>query len=379
MNPTHSPNFERLAKRGVVFDYAYNQLSVCFPSRHSLLTSIRPDTTGIHTWTDSQLPYLDSIFSVMVRNKYHSAGIGKLFHHAHNGTAEFPDGRWDGYWYKYQAYEQRFMNASIQPDDINAEEDFRDYIITSYAIDKIKELHKKTKESNRPFMASIGFKQPHTQYHVPRKYYDMYKGSKYLQSILDPRTNHSKFIWPTSAPRLNYRCCDRFKFWPLVDEGRVKSKRVLPDLPILYGSMKFPKQAVMELQHGYIAGITFLDAMLGRLLDLMDDLNLWSNTIVVFTSDHGMHVGEKGMWEKYTLFEETTRVPLIIADPRYPTQWNTHKSRIGKLLGLPLIYFTFSNYFYYFVQWRFSISYQLCWIFWIYVEYPFYAPQEDYV
>jgi len=86
-----SPNFERLAKRGVVFDRAYNQLAVCFPSRHSLLTSIRPDSTQIHTWTDGQLPYLDGLFSVFVRNGYHSTGIGKLFHHPRNGTSEFPD------------------------------------------------------------------------------------------------------------------------------------------------------------------------------------------------------------------------------------------------------------------------------------------------
>ena len=114
-----SPNFERLAKRAVVFDRAYNQLAVCFPSRHSMLTSIRPDTTGIHTWTDGQNPSLDSIFSVLVRNKYHSAGIGKLFHHPHNGTTEFPDGRWDGFWYKYQGFEQKFMNSSFTPGHIN--------------------------------------------------------------------------------------------------------------------------------------------------------------------------------------------------------------------------------------------------------------------
>ena len=73
-----------------------------------------------------------------------------------------------------------------------------------------------------------------------------------------------------------------------------------------------------------MGGVTFLDAMLGRVLDTLNELNLWENTLVVFSSDHGMHVGEKGMWEKYTLFEETTRVPLIISDPRYPTHHNTH-------------------------------------------------------
>ena len=147
-----SPNFDRLAKRAVVFDKAYNQLSVCFPSRHSLLTGIRPDTTHIHTWTDGQLPFLDSLFSILVRNGYHSAGIGKLFHHPHNGTAEFPDGRWDGFWYRYQSYEQVFMNSSIQPDDNFEEDDFRDHIITSYAINKLKEVNSKSKESKRPFL-----------------------------------------------------------------------------------------------------------------------------------------------------------------------------------------------------------------------------------
>ena len=189
-----SPNFERLAKRAVIFDYAYNQLSVCFPSRHSMLTSIRPDTTRIHTWTDGQLPYLDSLFSVLVRNKYHSAGVGKLFHHPHNGSAEFPDGRWDGFWYRYQSYEQVFMNSSTTPDDNYAENSFRDHIIASYGIDKLKELHRKSNETKNPFLMSIGFKQPHTQYHLPRKYFEMYRNNSFLRNIL--HSNDSKYDFP---------------------------------------------------------------------------------------------------------------------------------------------------------------------------------------
>ena len=92
----NTPNFERLAERGVVFDRAYTQLPVCFPSRHSFLTGLRPDTLQITTWTDSQHPYVESIFSILVRNKYQSSGLGKLFHHPHNGSSEFPNGRWDG-------------------------------------------------------------------------------------------------------------------------------------------------------------------------------------------------------------------------------------------------------------------------------------------
>jgi arylsulfatase A-like enzyme len=205
------------------------------------------------------MPYLDSLFGVFVRNGYYSAGIGKLFHHAHNGTTEFPDGRWDGYWYKYQAFEQKFMNSSTTPDDNFPEEEFRDHIISTYAIDKLRELNSKSKQSGRPFMVSIGFKQPHTQYHLPRKYFDMYKGSAFLQNIL--KTNSSKYSFPVGAPRMNYRCCDRFKFWPMVDEGRKKSTKILPSFDRFYGKMKFPSQAVMELQWGYLGGVTFLDAM----------------------------------------------------------------------------------------------------------------------
>lgn len=133
---------------------------------------------------------------------------------------------------------------------------------------------------------------------------------------------------------MNYRCCDRTKFWPLVHEGRQKSSQTLPNFGKMYGAMRFPNRAVMELQWGYFGGVTFLDAMLGRVLDTLDELELWNNTIIVFTSDHGMHVGEKGMWEKYTLYEETTRVPLIIADPRFPQHWGTHHSQVVEVLDI---------------------------------------------
>ena len=220
------------------------------------------------------------------------------------------------------------MNSSTTPDDNYPEEDFRDHIIASYAIDKIKELDKKSKISGKPFLLSIGFKQPHTQYHLPRKYFDMYRENAFLRRFLSPQVNTSYYQFPSGSSRLNYRCCDRMKFWPMVNEGRRKSSRTLEGFQFLYGAMKFPPQAVMELQWGYLGGISFLDAMLGRILDTLEELKLWDNTLIVFTSDHGMHVGEKGMWEKYTLFEETTRVPLIVSDPRYPTHWNTHYSEI---------------------------------------------------
>ena len=308
-----TPNFDRLASKGVVFDRVYNQVPVCFPSRHSILTSLRPDTTGIITWTDAQMPFVDSLSSILIRQGYYSSGIGKLFHHARNKTSDYNSGRWDGNWYKYQNSEGKFMNASTTPDSIRDIRDFRDYEIASRTIKKIKELHILSSKTKRPFVISTGFKLPHTQYHVPRKYFDMYRNSTFLEEIR--RSNDKEFTFPPQTPRLNYRCCAGAVIRYLSDDGRSMSKNTSG---WLYGMMSFPGEARAQLMWGYLSAITFLDAQLGRVLDGLEETGAMKDTVIVFTSDHGMHVGEKGMWEKYTLFEETTRVPLLIADPWRP-------------------------------------------------------------
>lgn len=250
-----SPNFERLSARGMTFDRAYTQVPVCFPSRHSILTGLRPDTMRIHTWTDPQVPYVDNLFSILVRRKYHSAGVGKLFHHPHNGSAEFPNGRWDGGWVKYQNEEDQYMNSSVTPDCNWNEDKFRDHIIASYGIAKLKELNEMWKMTGKPFILSVGFKLPHTQYHIPCKYFEMYRNNSYLQSLLKRSVGSNKF--PDHAPRMNYRCCAKESFRPIADEGRHDSSA---DKLRLYGLMEFPNKVYRELLRGYLSGVTFLDA-----------------------------------------------------------------------------------------------------------------------
>ena len=317
----HTPNFERLARRSVVFDRTYNQVPVCFPSRHSLLTGIRPDTTSIITWTDRQMPYLDGLTSILVRNKYHSSGFGKLFHHPRNGSAEYPDGRWDGQWYKYQNNELMYLNSSTTPDSTRREEWFRDHEIATRAIDSMRAMSAASDSDGRPWSVSVGFKQPHTQYHVPRKYFNLYKNSRFLQEM--KRSDDKEWTFPSGAPRMNYRCCALSLVRYMQDEGRVFSNATTPPL---YGMMTLPARARAELMWGYLAGVSFLDAQVGRLLDALDALpnGNGKNTVIVFKADHGMHLGEKGMWEKYTLFEETSRVPFLISYPHHPQRWSAH-------------------------------------------------------
>jgi iduronate 2-sulfatase len=308
-----SPNFERLANRGVVFDRAYSQIPVCFPSRHSLLTGIRPDAAEITTWTDSQKAWIDNIMSILVRAGYNSAGIGKLFHHPHTSGSEYTHGMWHGEWYKFQNSEEQYLNSSVTPDSVRPLKWFRDFEIATRTSEKIKELNN---ASDKPFLITVGFKQPHLQYHVPQQFFDVYRNSSFLSDIL--HSNDTDYRFPDGVPMMNYRCCGQPQVTYMHDEGR---KHSVENTGNLLGRMVIPALARMQLMWGYLSGVTFLDAMLGTLLDTLDELGIANNTIVVFTSDHGMHVGEKGMWEKYTLWEETTRVPLIIAHPHFRSMW----------------------------------------------------------
>lgn len=253
-----TPNFANLADQSVVFDRVYNQVPVCFPSRHSLLTGLRPDTLRIHTWTDSQQPYVDSLFSMLVRRKYLSAGVGKLFHHPHNGSSEFPDGRWDGGWSKYQNIEDEFMNSTVTPDSVWNEDKFRDHIITTHAIEKLESLNEKSQRLGVPFLLSVGFKLPHTQYHIPRHFFDLYNNSAFINQISSMDVSQDNVsMFPIGAPRMNYRCCAKGMFRPMVDQGRTKSTDTKHKL---YGLMRIPGAIRAELMRGYLGGISFLDA-----------------------------------------------------------------------------------------------------------------------
>jgi len=120
---------------------------------------------------------------------------------------------------------------------------------------------------------------------------------------------------------MNYRCCAANHIRYMSNEGRVFSHNKTDRL---YGLMSIPRNAKAEVMLGYLAAITFLDVQIGRLLESLEKLNEINNTLIVVTSDHGMHVGDKGMWEKYTLFEETTRIPLVISHPLNMIKWGHH-------------------------------------------------------
>ena len=325
-----SPNFDRLAARSVVFDNAFCQIAVCNPSRDSLLTGLRPDTVGTYGFQSSYNTYNNHMIlpTRLRRSGYTTASYGKI-RHWDGGDPEVWDETYNGDWYKYQGQEWKFMNSSVMPDKVRAEETFPDYIFASKTIEAITRLSK----VDHHYMVAIGFKMPHLAMHVPYKYYDMYRSRVHQWAAVD-----SELRFPPTSPVVSYRCCaDDYKY--MRDEG---AQRFTDTHRLRFINDTIPLTIHQEMMWGYAALITFVDKQLGRVLDAIDALELWGNLTVVLTADHGMHNGEKGIWyvyctfnhmittylslpcaafydrEKWTLFDESTHVPLMIAHPQSP-------------------------------------------------------------
>eukprot|EP00601_Ochromonadales_sp_CCMP2298_P013000 CAMPEP_0173268066 /NCGR_PEP_ID=MMETSP1142-20121109/30119_1 /TAXON_ID=483371 /ORGANISM="non described non described, Strain CCMP2298" /LENGTH=674 /DNA_ID=CAMNT_0014204265 /DNA_START=104 /DNA_END=2128 /DNA_ORIENTATION=- len=328
-----TPNFERLAKRSVVFDNALCQVAVCNPSRNSFLTGLRPDTTGSYNFETSILPHIP-FPALLVNHGYNTAASGKI-EHSRLATEKYADAAttektiwshecWENGWYKYQGSEKQLMNSSVTPDKKELE-DFRDWQYTTRTLQHIRHLS----ALPQPFLSAIGFKLPHLELHVPHKYFSMYK-----DKAPEWKLSKRELKFPSSVSEISYRCCAEGRFRFMNNEGSEVHNHSHPLLQI---DKALPNQMHDELMMGYSAGITYLDDQLGRILDLLDELHLWDNTTVILTSDHGMHNGEKGIWEKWTLFEESLRVPLIISHPRSPFQGQRYSPPVETLDVFPTI------------------------------------------
>ena len=290
-----TPNIDRLAKRGVRFDRAYTQFPLCSPSRVSLLTGRRPDTTRVHDLqTDFRtvLPDVVTLPQAFKQQGYVSARVGKIYHYGNPnqiGTSGLDDpASWD------QVVNPRGIDKDEEPQVTNLTPGRQlGSALAYYASPAPDEAHTDgkvaaetiallEKHKDRPFFIGAGFYRPHCPFIAPRKYFDLYP----LDRIPAPafaqgnRDGVPDAAWFTTPPNWN----------------------VTPD-------------GVREAVRAYYASISFLDANVGRVLDALDRLGLADNTIVVFMSDHGYHLGDRGQWMKQTMFEHATRSPLMISGP----------------------------------------------------------------
>ncbi len=286
-----SPHIDRLAKRGVQFDRAYCQYPLCNPSRVSMLSGLRPDTTRVlDLETPPRMYRTDVVFLPQYFRKhgYHSAHVGKIFH---TGPAFEDPPSWN-----VEVRERgkhppaaavirgkkfdRPVNYKMQWNELSSpDEETADGAVARRSSLMLKRLA----DDKKPFFLAVGFRRPHQPYAAPKAYFDMYPPE--VIPPLDEPPDHLKRI---PALALTH---------PV---GR----------PIL--SERDRRQVVAA----YYACISFVDAQVGLLMQALDELDLWHNTVVVFYSDHGYHLGEHGgLWHKMTLFEQSARVPMIVVAP----------------------------------------------------------------
>jgi arylsulfatase A-like enzyme len=282
-NPqTITPNIDRLASRGVRFTRNYCAAPVCNPARAALMSGLRPSTTGVYEnnndWR-TVIPQDLTLTTAFRKAGYRVVGAGKIYHEAYARRAE-----WDDYLERPGRDPRPTGDTGVggikfAPLDCD-DDDLREARIVRYGIDQLG------KAQDRPFFLAVGLHKPHMPWNVPRKYFDMHP----LESIrLPPHREGDLADVPPAGLKMARPDGDHRR---MLESGRWK-----------------------EAVRGYLAAISYCDAMVGRLLDALDKSAYRDNTIIVFWGDHGWHLGEKEHWRKFALWEEATRAPLVWVVP----------------------------------------------------------------
>lgn len=310
-NPiVRTPNIDALARRGMAFDRAYTQFPLCNPARASVMTGMRPDSTGVFNLTThfrERLPDVVTLPQLFRNHGYRAMRVGKIYHYGvpkQVGTPGLDDpASWDetvnprGRDKEEEDLVTNFipkMGLGIAPSFLAADGtdgEQTDGLVATHAIELMR-AHR-----DQPFFLAAGFYRPHTPYIAPKKYFDLYP----TDSIPAPAIPDLSQV-PSAALWLPDNVRSHPLFWGLTTRQQ------------------------REIIRAYYACVSFMDAQVGRLLHELDVLGLTDNTIVVFWSDHGYLLGEHGQWQKQSLFEESARAPLIIVPrPGYAKPGKTER------------------------------------------------------
>lgn len=315
-----SPNIDYLASQGLQFNNAYCQQSICGPSRASVLTGIRPETSGVfHNYIKFReaTPDVITLPQYFKQNGYETVYTGKIFHHGDKDD--------ELSWSRLPAFDSldhlpkpvgfalkeniearkkvrlemfakygdvaRFGLASgvaYESADVS-DNTYLDGYNTTLAIATMKEMAK----NDKPFFIGLGFNKPHLNWVAPKRYWDLYDRKKI------------KISMQTEAP-VNAAAMGLHPSFELRARSNIPKKGEIND------------ELSITLKHAYLACISYIDAQIGKMISALEKEGLRENTIIIVWSDHGFHLGEMGIWGKATNYEIATRVPLIIWTPNMP-------------------------------------------------------------
>lgn len=320
-----TPNIDKLASGGMIFTRAYCQQALCSPSRTSLLTGLRPDTTKIydleHHFRKAN-PDVVTLPEYFKNHGYHVQALSKIYHSSLDDPKSWSVPHWDP---KAPVYHDPEILAEIKARDEKAQAEGKakktrvverdpktgtvletkrqpwtkgrswecadvedNYFVDGKTAEQAIKVMREIKD--KPFFLAVGFIRPHLPFVAPKKYFDLYSRDTFQ---LAGNPNPPEDVPPPA----------------MHDSGELRGYTDIPDKgPI-------PEAKMKELLLAYHAAASYTDAQIGKVLDELDKLGLRDNTIVVLWGDHGWHLGEHGMWCKHSNFEVATRAPLIITAP----------------------------------------------------------------
>lgn len=318
-----SPHLDKLASEGLQFNNAYCQQAICGPSRASLLTGMRPESSGIiHNYIKIRdtLPDIVTLPQHFKENGYEAVYAGKIFHHGDKDDEKswsqvlkvHPDTLKKGMGIqgfallknqneKKAKRKEMFakygdvakyglaMGPAYESADV-PDNTYSDGYNTDLAINKLQDL---VKNKDKPFFLALGMNKPHLNWIAPKKYWDFYDPEKI------PLTSQLK--GPKNGAEMGLHASFELR----VREGIPKEGGFDPELE-------------KTLMHAYLACISYVDAQIGRMIAALEEAGLRDNTIIIVWSDHGWHLGDMGIWGKATNYEIATRVPMMIWTPNMP-------------------------------------------------------------
>ncbi len=329
-----TPNLDKFASQGLLFNRAYCQEAICSPSRASLMTGARPETINVienFTYFREANPDIITLPQHFKNNGYETVHTGKIYH-----KPSFAD--LDLSWSRTPAQDKMTIKKSNTPGGFAKKESqdmfkknqadmiskygpdaprnglgkgpayenadvpdtfYEDGYNAELAIVTMKDMLEKN--PNKPFFLGMGMKKPHLDWLAPKKYWDLYdpKDIQLAKQTSKPENGAAMGLHPSFELRARYGIP---KKGPIDDElGRT-------------------------LKHAYLASVSYIDAQVGKMITALEEAGIRDNTIIIVWSDHGWHLGDMGIWGKATNYEISTRVPLMIWTPNMPTGTKGKKS-----------------------------------------------------
>ena len=293
-----TPHIDALTRRGVLFERAYCQQALCNPSRSSFLTGQRPDKFGL--WSNGVhfrdlAPKVVTLPELFKANGYVTRDVGKIFHNWHTVVKGDPQS-WSApefLHYENHANDKPLFflptdippkNHSVAPKSTRMDVPDNAFFDGRVAEEAIRVLHE---VKDKPFFLAVGFWKPHAPFNAPKKYWDLYDRA--------------------SLPKLDAR---RPRNGPEIARHDGRELLGFDDTRI-----ELSAADAAEWRHGYLANTSYMDAQVGKVLAALAASGAAANTLVVFMSDHGYHLGEHDLWAKTSCYEYDARVPLIIVPP----------------------------------------------------------------